>query len=94
MIIINVENSHAAQYFCGNIIHLIYFRIHRLIESSKEQRLSDIEIFCSIMNIYNVTFDHFNASFMNKRTDFLQKILLKQCLDHLKTVDSGLKSLL
>ncbi len=45
------------------------------------------------MNIY-VTFDHFNASFMNKRTDFLKNILLKQCLDHLKTVDSGLKSLL
>ncbi len=40
MIIINVENSCAAQYFCGNWdTFILFFRIHRWIESSKEQHL-------------------------------------------------------
>ncbi len=39
----NVENSGAASYFCWNI----FFRILCKIESPKEQRLFEIEIFCN-----------------------------------------------
>jgi len=37
-------------------------------ESSKEQHLFEIEIFCNIINIFTVTFDQFNASFLNERS--------------------------
>ncbi len=56
LIIINVENSRAAQYFCGNWC-ILFFMIHRLIESSKEQYLFKIEIFCNVINVFTVTFD-------------------------------------
>ncbi len=42
---------------------ILFFRIHRWIESSKEQHLFEIEIFC---NIFTVIFNQFNASLMNK----------------------------
>ncbi len=53
LIIINVKNSYAASYFCGNVdtFYLVGF-------SSKEQYLFEIEIL-------TVTFDQFNASLMN-----------------------------
>jgi len=35
--------------------------IHRWIESSKEQHLFEIEIYCNIINYFTVTFDQFNA---------------------------------
>ncbi len=35
---------------------LLFFRIHRWIESSKEQHLFETEIFCYIMNVFTVTF--------------------------------------
>ncbi len=65
LIIINVEHSRAAQYFCGNW-YILFFMILRWIESSKEQRLLEIGIFCNIIKVFNVTFDQFNASLMNK----------------------------
>ncbi len=34
--------------------------------SSKEQLLCEIEIFCNIINVFTVTFDQLNAYFMNK----------------------------
>jgi len=34
--------------------------------STKENIFSEIEIFCSIINVRNVTFDQFNASLLNK----------------------------
>ncbi len=41
LIIINVENSCAAEYVCGKLWHYLFFRIHRSIKSSKEQHLFD-----------------------------------------------------
>ncbi len=35
------------------------------VESSKEQCLSEIEIFCNIMNVFTVTFDQCNASLLH-----------------------------
>ncbi len=36
------------------------------IESSKEQHLFEIEIFCNVINVFTITFDQFNASLLNK----------------------------
>ncbi len=36
-----------------------FFRFLWWIESSEEQRLSEIEIFCNIINVSIVTFDQF-----------------------------------
>ncbi len=51
---------------------MLFFRIHRWIESSKEQHLFEIEIFCNIINVITVTFDQFNASLMDKSINFLK----------------------
>ncbi len=40
-------------YFCGN--WYIYFMIIWWIECLKEQHLFEVEIFCNILNIFNVT---------------------------------------
>ncbi len=48
----------------------LFFRIHRWIESSKEQHFFKIEIFCYIINVFTVTFDQFNASLINKSINF------------------------
>ncbi len=45
IIIINVKNS-CAQYFFPNFFQ------YSLIESSKEQYLFEIEIFCNIINVF------------------------------------------
>ncbi len=45
--------------FCGNW-YILFFRIHRWIESSEEQHLFEIEIFCNI-NVFTVSIDQFNA---------------------------------
>ncbi len=42
------------------------------IESSKEQHLFETEIYCNIINVFNVTFDAF---YMNKRFNFFKKNL-------------------
>ncbi len=34
---------------------ILFFRIHRLIESSKEQHLCEIDIFCNVINVFTVT---------------------------------------
>ncbi len=65
LIIINVENSCAAQYFLWKLWYILFFRIHRWIESSKEQHLFEIEIFCNIINVFTVSFDQFNASLID-----------------------------
>ncbi len=59
LIIINVENSYAAQYLCGNRDAFNFFRIHRWIKSSKE-------IFWNSKNVFTGTFHQFNASLLNK----------------------------
>ncbi len=51
--------------FLWKLWYILFFRIHRWTESSKEQHLFEIEIFCNIINDFTVTFDQFNASFMN-----------------------------
>ncbi len=58
--------------FLGKLWYILFFRIHRWIESSKEQHLFEIEIFCYIINVSTVTFDQFNASLMNKSNNFLK----------------------
>ncbi len=45
---------------------ILFFRIHRWIESSKEQHLFEIEAFCNIINVFTVTFEQFNASTLIK----------------------------
>ncbi len=37
-----------------------------IVESSKEQHLYEIEIFCNIINVFSVTFHQFNASLLSK----------------------------
>ncbi len=51
--------------------HILFFRIHRWIESSKEQHLFETEIFCNMPLTGN--FDQFNASLMNKSIYFFKK---------------------
>ncbi len=69
LIIINVENSCAAQYFSGNH-DAFYFQVNILfillwIKSSKEQHLFETEIFSNIIIVFTVTVDLFNASLLN-----------------------------
>ncbi len=53
--------------FVETVIHFMFFRIHRWIESSKEQHLFKIEIFWNIRNVFTLTIDQFNASLLNKK---------------------------
>ncbi len=46
--------------------HTLFFRIHRWTESSKEQHLFEVESLCNIVNVFNITFNQFNASLMNE----------------------------
>ncbi len=43
------------------------------MESSKEEHLFKIEIFCNIMNVFTVAFDKFNASLLNKNINFFKQ---------------------
>ncbi len=56
MIIINVENCCADEYFCGNC-DILFFRIYRWIARLKEQHLFETEIYCNIINVFTVSFD-------------------------------------
>ncbi len=38
--------------------------------NAKFRRTSEIEIFCNIINVFIITFDRFNASLLNKSTNF------------------------
>ncbi len=49
---------------------ILFFRILWWIESSKEQHLFGLEIFCNIINVFTATFDQFNASLLNKSIHF------------------------
>ncbi len=48
--------------FLWKLWYINFFRIHRRIENSKEQK----EIFSYIINVFIVTFDQFSASLLNK----------------------------
>jgi len=50
--------------------YFLFFRIHRWIDSSEEQRLFETEVFCNIINVFTATFDQFNASLLNKNVVF------------------------
>ncbi len=39
-------------------------------KSSEEQHLSEIEIFCNIINVFIFTFDQFKPSLLNKSNNF------------------------
>ncbi len=67
--------------FVETVMRLIFFRIYR---SSKEQRLFEIKIFCNIINVFTVTFDHFIASLMNKSIVCLFKSHFPQTSIHLR----------
>ncbi len=47
-----------------------FFRFLWWIESSEEQHLSEIEIFCNIINVFIIIFDQFKASLLNKSINF------------------------
>ncbi len=47
-----------------------FFRFIWWIESSEEQHLSEIEIFCNIINVFIIIFDQFKASLLNKSIHF------------------------
>ncbi len=49
---------------------VIFFRFLWWIESSEEQHLCEIEIFCNIINVFIITFDQFKASLLNKSINF------------------------
>ncbi len=81
LIIINVEkNSCAAQYFCETVIHL-FVRIHRWIESSKEQHLFEIDIFVTLLVSLLTLLINFNASLLNKSIVFFQNMGGGGCLE-------------
>ncbi len=46
------------------------------IESSKEQHLFKIEIFCNTMNVITVTFDQLNVTLLNKSNNLFKKLIL------------------
>ncbi len=50
-----------------------FFRFLWWIDRSEEQHLSEIEIFCNIINVFIVTFDQFKASLLNKSINFYNK---------------------
>ncbi len=52
--------------------YILFFRIHRWIEISKEHILFKIETFCNIINAFIVTFDQFNASLLNKNINYFR----------------------
>ncbi len=37
---------------------------------TEEQHLSEIEVFCNIINVFIITFDQFKASLLNKSINF------------------------
>ncbi len=41
------------------------------IERSEEQHLSEIKIFCGIINAFIITFDHFKPSLLKKKYTFI-----------------------
>ncbi len=49
-----------------------FLKLFWLIESSEEQHLSEIEIFCNIIHVFIITFDPFKASLLNKSTEKTQ----------------------
>ncbi len=53
-------------------LYIFFFWNLWWIESSKEQHLFEIKIFCNIINIFTGTFDQFNASLLNKTINFIQ----------------------
>ncbi len=62
LIIISVENSCVASYFCGNLDrYILFFRI--LFKQTAF--IWNINI-CNIINVFTVTFDQFNATLRHK----------------------------
>jgi len=53
--------------FCGN--NICFSGLFDKIESLKEQHLFEIEFFCSIINVFTVTFNQFKVSLLNKSID-------------------------
>ncbi len=47
-----------------------FFRFLWWIESSEEQKWSEIEIFFNIINVFIITFDRFKASLINTIINF------------------------
>ncbi len=60
--------------FVETVMHY-FFRIHRWIESSKDQHLLETEIFCNFMNAFIIAFEQFNVSLMNKSLKTYHKLL-------------------
>ncbi len=61
-----VNNSCAAQYFCGKLWYILFFGIHRWIQISKQQHLFEKKSTATLLNVFTVTLDQFNASWERK----------------------------
>ncbi len=81
-ILINVENSFAALYFCGNLFS-------GLFDEYKVQTefISNINLLWHTVNGFTATFDQFNASLLNKSTNFLKKSNLTQTSEEQSNCD-------
>ncbi len=53
--------------------YIFFYRIRWWIASSKEQHLFKIEIFCSIINVFTVTFDKLHAFLLRKSINLFKK---------------------
>ncbi len=61
---------------CLIFCKIIFFQ-DSSINSLKEQHLLKIEIFFNIINVFTVTFDHFNESLLNKSMNFFKNKIPK-----------------
>ncbi len=53
------------------------------MNSSKEQHLFELKIFCNIINVFTITFDQFNASLLNQSVNSVKGLVhpkMKICL--------------
>ncbi len=88
LLIINVKNSCAV---CA------FFFSEQWIESSKEKHLFEIEIFCSILNVFTVTLifffviNNFLCSFFHKQHNIISKIKQNKTADTYSTSQSSIK---
>ncbi len=66
-----LKNLVMLNIFVETVIQYIIFKGY-FDESLKKQHLFEIDIFCNVINVSTVTFDHFNASLINKSINFIQ----------------------
>ncbi len=58
--------------FCGNCDTVHYFQRILWWRFKRAAFMWNIYIFCNVINLFTATFDHFNASLIYKRINFIQ----------------------